>query len=85
MAGRRGIKKYRNMSREKLESTLDESERNFQSLSEKGHKQIAKMQNLSQSELEQITKMLSLSQNELEQIAQMRNIKNYKNMSRKGY
>ena len=49
IAGKRGIKNYKNMSREKLLNTLDESERNFNTLSEKGPERIAKMQNLSQS------------------------------------
>ena len=80
--GKRGIKNYRNMSREKLLSTLDESEHNFKNISQNGLERIAKMQNLSQNELKQITKMQNLSQNELEQIAEMRRIKNYKNMSR---
>ena len=57
VAKNRGIKSYKNMSREKLLSTLDELERNFNTLSETGLKQIAKMQNLSQNELNQITKM----------------------------
>ena len=47
IAGRKGIKNYENMSREELLSTLDESERNFN--------------NLSQNELEKITKMLNQS------------------------
>ena len=42
IAGRRSIKNYKNVSREKLWSTFDESERKFQ--------------NLSQNVLEQITK-----------------------------
>ena len=68
ITGKRGIKNYKNMSREKLLSTLDESERNFKNISQNGLEQIAKMQNL--------------LQNELEQIAKMRRIKNYKNMSK---
>ena len=44
IAGKRGIKNYKNMSREKLLSTLDELERNFKALSEKGLERIAKMQ-----------------------------------------
>ena len=47
IAGRKGIKNYENMSREELLSTLDESERNFN--------------NLSQNELEKIPKMLNQS------------------------
>ena len=82
IAGKSGIKNYQNMSREKLLSTLDESEHIFKDLSQNGLKRIAKMQNLSQNELKQITKMSNLLQNELEKIAKMRHIKNYKNMSR---
>ena len=68
IAGKRGIKNYQSMSREKLLSTLDKSERIFKNLSQNGFERIAKMQNLSQNELEQITKM--------------RHIKHYKNMSK---
>ena len=57
IAGKRGIKNYKNMSRENLLSTLDESECNLKNISQNGHKRIAKMQNLSQNELMQITKM----------------------------
>ena len=45
------------MSREKLLSTLDESEHNLKNISQNGNKRIAKMQNLSQNELIQNTKM----------------------------
>ena len=76
IAGKRGIKNYQNMSREKLLSTLDESEHILKDLSQNGLKQIAKMQNLSQNELTQITKMSNLSQNDLEKIAKIRHIKN---------
>ena len=82
ITGKRGIKNYQNMSTETLFSTLDESERIFEILSQNGLERIAKLQNLSQNELKQITKMQNLSQNELEQIVKMRHIKNYKNMSR---
>ena len=82
IAGKSGIKSYQNMSREKLLSTLDESEFIFENLSQNELKRIAKMKNLSQNELEQIIKMSNLSQDELEKIANMRHIKNYKNMSR---
>ena len=82
IAGKRGIKNYRNMSREKLLSTLDESERIFKNLSQNGLKRIAKMQNLSKNELKQIRKMSNLSQIELEKISKMRHIKNYKHMLR---
>ena len=82
IAGKRGIKNFKNMSREKLLSTLDELESIFENISQNGLERIAKMQNLSQNELMQITKMQNLSQNELDQIAKMRRIKNYKNMSK---
>ena len=59
------IKNYRNMSREKLLSTLEESEHNFKNISQNGLEKIAEMQNVSQNELEQITKMWNLLQNEL--------------------
>ena len=55
----RDIKNYKNMSGEKLLSSLDELERNFKTLSEKGLEQIVKMQNLSHNELDQITKMIT--------------------------
>ena len=76
IAGKRGIKNYQNMSREKLLSTLDELEHTFEILSQNAVERIAKMQNLSQNDLKQIAKMSNLSQNELEQIAKMRYIKN---------
>ena len=57
------------MPREKLLSTLDESKRIFENLSQNGLEQIAKLQNLLQNELKQIMKMQNLSQNELKQIA----------------
>ena len=62
------------MSREKLLSTLDETELNLDTLSERGLKQIAKMQNLLQNELNQIIKMHDQSRDELERIAKMRRI-----------
>ena len=70
IAGKRGIKNYKNMLGEELLSILDKSERNFKNLSQMVLEQIAKMENLSQSELEQITKMTR--------------IKDYKNMSKDG-
>ena len=48
------------MWREKLLSTLDESERIFKNLSQNGYKRIAKMQNLSKNGLMQITKNAKL-------------------------
>ena len=50
IARKRGIKNYRNMSRKKLLSTVDELERNIKTASEKGLERITKMQNLSQNE-----------------------------------
>ena len=47
IAQNRGIKNYNNMTKEELLSTLDETERNLNTLSEKGLKGIAKIQNLS--------------------------------------
>ena len=70
IAEKRGIKNYKNMSQEKLLSTLDESEHNFKNISQNGLEWIAKMQNL--------------SQNEPEKIAKIRHIKNYKKMSKEG-
>ena len=46
VAGRRGVKSYKNMSREKLLSTLDESERNFQNPSQNGLERIANMRRI---------------------------------------
>ena len=71
---KKGIKNYKNMSREKLLPTLDELEHSFKNISQNGLEWIAKMQNLSQNQLKQITKMRNLPQNELEQIAKMRGI-----------
>ena len=76
IAGKRGIKSYKNMSREKLLSILDEWESIFKNISQNGNEWIAKMQNLSQNELMWIIKMWNLSQNELEQITKMRSIEN---------
>ena len=44
------------MSREKLSSTLDESEHNFKNILQNGLEKIAEMQNLLQNELVEITK-----------------------------
>ena len=84
IAGKRGIKNYQNMSREKLLSTLNKSERNLKNISQNGFERIAEMQNLSQNELEQITRMKNLPQNELEKIAKLRRTKNNEKMSREG-
>ena len=43
----RGSKNYKNMTREKLLSTLNEIERNLNTISERRLNEIAKMQNLS--------------------------------------
>ena len=42
VAGKKGIKNYKNMSREKLLSTLDESENNFKNILQNGLEQISK-------------------------------------------
>ena len=60
IAGKRGIKNCKNMSRERLLSNLDESECNFKNISQNRLGWIIKMQNLSQNELKQITKMQNL-------------------------
>ena len=80
----RGIKNNKNMSRERLLSTLDELERNFKTLSEKGLERITKMQNITKNELDQITRMQNLSRDELKKIARMRRIESYENMSKEG-
>ena len=82
IAKNRGIKDYQSMSREKLLSILDKSERITENLSKYGLNKIVKMQNLSLNELEQIERMNNLSLNELKQIAKTRTIKNYKDMSK---
>ena len=82
IAGKKGIKNYQNMSREKLLSALDKSEHITKNLSKNGLKQIARMQNLSLNELEQIKKMQNLSKNKLKQIVKNRRIRNHKNMSK---
>ena len=51
IAEKRNIKNYQNMSRKKLLSRLNKSERNFKNISLKGLDRIAKMQNLSKNEL----------------------------------
>ena len=47
IVGKGGIENYKNMSRERLLSTLDESEYDFKNISQNGLKRIAEMQNLS--------------------------------------
>ena len=42
IAGIRGIKNYKNMSREKLLNTLDESERSFKNISQNALEQFQK-------------------------------------------
>ena len=55
ITGKRGIKNYQNMSREKSLNTLNKSECTFENLSQNRLERIAKMQNLSLNELKQIT------------------------------
>ena len=82
IARNRGIKNYQNMSREKLLSTLDKSERITENLSKNGLEQIVRMQNLSVNELKQIERMNNLSLKKLKQIAKTRHIKTNKNTSK---
>ena len=70
------------MLKETLLSTLDELERNFNTLSEIGLKKTAKMQNISHNDLDQTIKMQNQLQDDLKQIAKMRRIKNYQRMSK---
>ena len=56
IAGKTGIKNYKNMSRENLLDTFDELEHNFNALSEKGLNKVAQIQNILQNKLNQITK-----------------------------
>ena len=51
------IKNYTNILEEKLLSTLDELECNFNTLLETGLKQIVKMQNSSYNDLDQVIKI----------------------------
>ena len=54
IAGKRRIKSYQNLSREKLLSTLDESECILKNLTQNGLERTARMENL---ELKKIAKM----------------------------
>ena len=82
IARNRGMKNYLNVSREKLLSTLDKSERITENLSKNGLNKIVKMQNLSLNELEQIERMNNLLLNKLKQIAKTRHIKTNRNTSK---
>ena len=82
IAKNRGIKNYKNMTREKLLSTFDEIEHNLNTISERGLNQITKMQNLSHNDLNQIMNMYNQLQQKLERVAKMRRIKNRKIMSK---
>ena len=70
------------MSREKLLSILNKSERITENLSKNGLNRIVKMQNLSLNDLEQIKRINNFSKNKLKQIANAKRIKNYKDMSK---
>ena len=70
------------MTREKLLCTLDETERSWNTLSEKELSRIVKLENLSQNELNKTIKLHDQSRDELEQIAKTRRIKNHKIMSK---
>ena len=73
------------MSRKKLLSILDKSERITENLSKNGLNKIVKMQNLSLNELEQIERMNNLSLNKLKQVAKNRVLKQTKIHLRKIY
>ena len=83
IAEKRPIKDYKKMSREELLGTFNESVRFIKSLSQSGHKRMAKIQNLSQNEIKQIIKMQSLSRDELEQIRKKGVLKNTKYVKRR--
>ena len=82
IAKNRGIKNYKNMTREKLSSALDEIEHNLNIISERRRNQIGKMQNLFHNDLNQIMNMYNQSRDKLERVAKMRRIKNRKRMSK---
>ena len=82
IAKNRGIKNYQSISRKKLLSALDKSERITENLSKNGLNKIVKMQNLSLNELEQIEITNNLSLNKLKQVAKNRSIKTNKNTSK---
>ena len=84
IAKNKGIKDYQNMmSKEKLLSILDKSERITENLSKNGLNKIVKMQNLSLNELKQIKRMNNFLENKLKEIAKIRSIKKYEDMSKK--
>ena len=68
---------------EKFLSTLDDLERNFRTISERGLNQITKMQNLSHNELNQAIRKHDQPRDELERVAEIRRFKNSKRMSKK--
>ena len=82
IAKNRGIKNYKNVTREKLSSALDEIEHNLNTISERRLNQIAKLQNLFHNDLNQIMNIYNQSRDELERVAKMRRIKNRKRMSK---
>ena len=71
------------MSREKLLSILNKSERITENLLKNGFERITRMQNFSLNDLEQIKRMNNFSENKLKQITKTRRIKNYKDMLKK--
>ena len=71
------------MMTEKFLSTLDDLERNFRTISERGLNQITKMQNLSHNELNQAIRKHDQPRDELERVAKIRRFKNSKRMSKK--
>ena len=75
IAGKRGIKNYQNMSREKSLSTLDKSERITKNLLKNELKRIARMQNLSLNELEQIKIYRKINLSKLQKIDALKTTK----------
>ena len=65
IARNRGIKNYKNMSREKLLSTLNKLEGITENLTKNWLNKIVKMKNLSSNDLKQIERMNNFSENKL--------------------
>ena len=85
IAKNRGTKNYLNMSREKLQGTIDRYDHIIENISENNLEKIVKMQILSLKELEQIVRMNNFSENKLKEIAKIRSIKKYEDMSKEDF
>ena len=79
----KGILGHQNKSNKELLTILYKLKRITENLSGNEFNKIIKMSNISLNELKKIERMSNLSLNELNRIAIARNIKNYKDMSRK--